>query len=93
MSRIRQFGKVLGPDPAYLVAGVVLVLGQPELAFFGYHVEDLDGQGVSTILDKTRGKSEPGAGKGPYLSSLIRKVGVSSFDLGRGDVELEKRRG
>lgn len=38
---VGQFGKVLGPQPADHVVGIVLVLGKPKLALFGDDIEYL----------------------------------------------------
>lgn len=40
-SRVREFGKVLRPDPSDHVFGIVLVLCQPQLALFCNDIEDL----------------------------------------------------
>lgn len=42
-SRLRQFSKMLIPDPADLFIGIILIPRQPQLPSLGNHVEDLAG--------------------------------------------------
>lgn len=49
-SRIRQFGKMLGPDPPDHVARIVLVLGQPQLALFGNDIKDLEASASAKVV-------------------------------------------
>lgn len=41
VSGIRQLGEMFRPDPSDEVAGVILVLSQPQLTLLGDDIEDL----------------------------------------------------
>ena len=49
-----QFGKMLVPDPADRVGGIVLVLRKPEFAFFADDVEDLEKKHDMLAMSSTR---------------------------------------